>query len=89
MPESESIAAPLTCRELVELVTDYFENALLPGQRTRLKAHLAECDGCTTYIEQMRQTMQALGRLDEHEISPVAQGTLSAVFQEWRKQRDT
>ena len=46
--------AHLNCRELVELVTAYLEGALSSGERKRFDAHLAGCDGCTTYVEQMR-----------------------------------
>ena len=57
----------LTCRELIELVTDYVEGRLSPGDRARFEAHLAECDACETYLVQMRQTIRALGRLPEPE----------------------
>ena len=50
-------AEDLSCRELVELVTDSFEDALPPEQRARFEAHVAECDACATYLEQMRTTL--------------------------------
>ncbi len=34
-----SAAADLTCRELVELVTEYLEDALSPSERARFEAH--------------------------------------------------
>ena len=45
---------PLTCRELVELITDYLEGAMPPDERARFEAHVAECDGCEAYVRQMR-----------------------------------
>ena len=36
----------MTCRELTELVTDYLEDALAPGERVRFEEHLETCDGC-------------------------------------------
>ena len=50
--------AHLNCRELVELVTAYLDGDLSPGERKRFDAHLASCDGCTTYVEQMRRTIE-------------------------------
>jgi anti-sigma factor RsiW len=47
----------LTCRELVELVTDYLEDALPAHERARFEAHLGECDACVAYVEQMRTTV--------------------------------
>jgi anti-sigma factor RsiW len=60
----------LTCRELVDLVTDYFEGALTIAERRRLEQHLATCLGCETYLEQMRQTIRATGRLREESLEP-------------------
>ena len=52
----------MSCKQLVELVTDYLEGRLPEAQTRELEAHLALCDGCTAYIEQMRVTLEALGR---------------------------
>jgi hypothetical protein len=41
---------PLTCQELVELVTEYFEGTLPPVARARFDAHLAACDYCGAYL---------------------------------------
>ena len=46
----------LTCRELVELVTDYLEGTLPPHERARFEAHLGACEACVAYVEQMRAT---------------------------------
>jgi len=51
------------CQEIVELVTDYLEGALDPEMTAEVEAHLELCDGCDTYVEQMRTTVRALGRL--------------------------
>ena len=52
----------LACRELVELVTDYLEGALPATERERFEAHLAECEGCDAYVEQVRATIRLAGR---------------------------
>ena len=48
----------LTCREIVELVTDHFEDALPAAERERFDAHVAGCPGCRAYLAQMRVTLQ-------------------------------
>jgi anti-sigma factor RsiW len=53
----------MTCRELVELVTDYLDGVLSPDARRRFDEHLAICDGCERYLDQFRVTMGALGEL--------------------------
>jgi anti-sigma factor RsiW len=58
----------LTCKELVELVTDYFEGSLPRSERRRFERHLTGCDGCSVYLEQMRQTIELTGALRLVEI---------------------
>jgi anti-sigma factor RsiW len=77
----------LPCQELVELVTDYLEGRLAPMEQRRFEAHLALCRGCRTYLEQMRQTIRALGKLPEESIAPEAKERLLGVFRHWRRSR--
>lgn len=77
----------LSCREMVELVTDYLEGRLDDTDRERFEAHVAECDACTLYIEQMRMTIAALGRIPAETISPEAERELLAAFRDWRSGR--
>jgi anti-sigma factor RsiW len=74
----------LTCREMVELVTDYLEGRLDDSERERFEAHVADCDACTLYIEQMRMTVAALGRIPPETISPEAERELLQAFRDWR-----
>jgi anti-sigma factor RsiW len=75
----------LPCQELVELVTDYLENRLPVGTRVRFEAHLAQCSACRVYLEQMRQTIRALGRLPTESIEPGARDRLLDVFRDWKR----
>jgi len=74
----------MSCKELVELVTDYLEGRLPATVREQLEAHIALCDGCTAYIEQMRLTLSVLGRIPEETIEPAARDELIAAFRELR-----
>jgi anti-sigma factor RsiW len=76
--------APLTCRELVELVTDYLEGALSPEDRDRFETHLAACDGCTKYMRQMRETVRITGMLREDQIPAAQKEVLLSAFRSWR-----
>ena len=66
----------MSCKELVELVTDYFEGTLPPAERERFEAHLGTCSGCTNYLQQMRQTIHTLGQLTEETIAPQTRAEL-------------
>jgi anti-sigma factor RsiW len=73
----------MTCKELVELVTDYLEGNLRGRLRRRFEAHLAQCDGCTRYIAQMRTTILATGRLTEEQVTKEQRVALLGAFREW------
>ena len=74
----------LTCAELVELVTDYLEEVLSPGDSSRFEQHLVDCEDCTAYLEQMGQTILALGRLPVAAVPPAAMAELLSRFRDWR-----
>jgi anti-sigma factor RsiW len=74
----------MTCQQLVELVTDYFEDALTPAERDRFDAHLEVCPGCVTYLEQVRTTMRLVRSADELEQSP-AVAQLVEMFRDYRR----
>ncbi len=74
----------LRCQELVELVTDYLEDALPARERRRFEAHIGGCDGCTEYVAQMRRTIELAGTLREEDLSPQAREALLAAFRGWR-----
>jgi anti-sigma factor RsiW len=76
---------PLACDELVEIITEYLEGALPPSKRARFDAHLELCEGCRIYLEQMRQTIQAVGQLSEADIPPQAKETLLLAFRSWNQ----
>lgn len=57
------MSEPLDCDEFVELVTAYLEDALAPADRQRVLEHLDLCDGCSTYLEQIRATVRTVGDL--------------------------
>ncbi|HEV8603589.1 MAG TPA: zf-HC2 domain-containing protein [Gaiellaceae bacterium] len=73
----------LSCQELVELVTDYLEEALPPEDRARFEAHLEPCEGCTTYLDQMRTTIELVGRLTPEHLDPEAEAVLLRAFRDW------
>ena len=74
----------LSCRELVELVTDYFEGALSEEERLCFDEHIGTCQGCRIYLEQMRQTIAVVGHLSEESVAPDAERELLEAFRGWR-----
>jgi anti-sigma factor RsiW len=75
----------LTCQQLVELVTSYVEGTLTPADRARFEGHLASCQGCRNYLDQMRKTIAIVGKLSEDAIAPEAQQQLLDAFRNWKR----
>jgi anti-sigma factor RsiW len=73
-------AADMDCNELVEIVTAYLEDALDPRERARADAHLALCDGCHAYLQQVRTTIELSGRARLDGLSDSALAALRAAF---------
>ena len=74
----------MTCQELVELVTEYFENTLPPADRARFEAHIGICPPCRNYLAQMEQTIHLSGQLTEEAIAPDVQQELLRTFRNWK-----
>lgn len=70
----------LDCQELVELVTDFLEGALDPPTERRVVDHLAQCEGCRTYLEQMRASALLLGELPPGRLPDPERQALLAAF---------
>jgi anti-sigma factor RsiW len=79
--------AELTCKELVELVTEYLEGAMPGLERRAFEDHVQRCDGCDAYLEQMRETLRLVGTLTEASLSADAEADLLVAFHNWKAQR--
>ena len=79
------IAEQLSCQELVELVTDYLDGALSPRDRERFDGHIAGCDYCRDYLEQIRVTIRLSGALRPEELAPEAEAALLEAFRDWKR----
>ena len=77
-------AGELVCREVVELVTAYLDDALEPGQRAALERHLSGCPHCTEYFAQIRLVQNTAGRVEPEDLTTDARRDLMALYQQWR-----
>jgi predicted anti-sigma-YlaC factor YlaD len=74
----------LTCHEIIKLLSTYIEGGLTADNRSRVDEHLALCDGCTTYLEQMRETIRLSGMVTEEQVPEDEKTALLAAFRDWR-----
>ncbi len=75
----------MTCREMVELMTDYLEGSMSTVERARFEEHLSICDGCTNYLRQVRETVRVAGMLTEEDIPEEQRRSLLMAFRDWKR----
>jgi len=75
----------ITCKELTEVLTDYLEGTMPSEDRAVLEAHLVLCEGCATYVEQMRQVIRTVHALQVDEVEATAPDSLLAAFRAWKR----
>ena len=71
----------IACQQAVELVTDYLEGDLPRRARRRFERHLAACDGCSAYLDQVRAVLRATGSAGPEDLDP---STLEGLVQLFR-----
>ena len=77
----------VTCREFVEVLTDYLEGALDAAERAEIERHIVICRGCSNYVEQFRTTIDLLGRIGAKAADDAPAGAALAIFREWQAGR--
>lgn len=80
-----SAVRELSCREIVELVTEFLEGTIDDPLRAAFEAHLAKCDGCTHYLEQMETTIRLAGSIEPEALSAELQAGLLAAFRDFAR----
>jgi anti-sigma factor RsiW len=79
----------MRCKDLVEVITDYLEGALSPRDTLRFEEHLAVCEGCRNYLEQMHATIRLAGALKTDSIPDGVREQLLSAFRDWKQGRPT
>jgi putative zinc finger protein len=75
----------VSCSEVVELVTDYLERSLPAGDAALFEQHLNVCEGCVWYVDEIRRTVETVGRIEPEEVPPEISSQLLTAFRDWRR----
>jgi hypothetical protein len=73
-----------TCREVVDVAAEYVEGALPAQEATLFELHLNFCDGCFTFIDQIRQASTLARRVTEDELPEPLRIDLLQAFRDWK-----
>ncbi|HEY2303880.1 MAG TPA: zf-HC2 domain-containing protein [Acidimicrobiales bacterium] len=76
----------IVCRQAVELVTDYLEGALSGSARRRFERHLAGCQSCYEYLDQMRTTIRLTGQVVPDDLTSAQRHEFVALYRRWRSE---
>ena len=69
-----------TCKDVIDLLTDYMEGALAPAATRRLETHLGHCPACEGFLETLRATRTAVRGLHASAIPEDCQARLRAFL---------
>jgi len=69
-----------SCREVIQLLSDYLEGELSTEPRRSLDLHLLACPACRNYVETLRQTQTLVAELRYEEIPPEFRRRLRSVL---------
>ena len=75
----------MSCKELVELVTDYLDDALPAHERARFEEHLAECPWCVEYVAQIERTATLVGAASREVEDDPRTAELLELFRDWKR----
>ena len=76
-----------SCQEMIEVVTNYLDDALSQDERQQFERHLSYCAGCTTYVDQMRETIRQTGMVPREEsLPPALREEILARFRSWKRE---
>jgi anti-sigma factor RsiW len=79
MPESPE---RISCQEVTELVSEYIEGTLGAHETALFEQHLNFCDGCDWYVDQMRTTIAAVGRIEPADVPDEMRERLLTAFRD-------
>ena len=75
----------VSCNDVVELVTDYLDRALSADDAALVEQHLNFCEGCLWYVDQIRTTIETVGRIEPEAVPPEIENKLLAAFRDWKR----
>jgi predicted anti-sigma-YlaC factor YlaD len=79
-----------SCQEMIEVITDYLEDALPSDDQQRYERHISYCAGCRAYLDQMRETIRQTGMVPREEsLPPALRERIVAQFRTRQRGKDT
>ena len=79
------MAEHMSCQEVVDLVTEYLDDSLPADEASLFEQHVNFCEGCAWYLDEIRSTIAAVGRVTEEDLPEETRDKLLVAFRDWRR----
>lgn len=73
-----------SCKDVVELVTEYSEGGLETTERAAFERHVQICPPCRAYFAQLRKISRTAGGLHEEDLPEPLREKLVDAFRDWK-----
>ncbi len=77
----------LVCTEMLRLFSDYLEDAMPVAERLRFEEHLSLCDGCTGFLDNMRDVKAVAGSIEDEALPEDVKANFMSTFELWKRGR--
>jgi anti-sigma factor RsiW len=74
-----------TCKQIIELLSDYLEGDMSPAQREAFEAHMSACPPCVVFLEDLKTTRVLIEGLRCEEVPQEVQSRLRSFLERRRK----
>jgi anti-sigma factor RsiW len=76
----------ISCADALELMTDHLEGALSEADAERMRAHLAGCQACSVFLDQLRATIEIVHESGPSEEFPVDPDRVDSLVDLFRRE---
>lgn len=75
----------LVCTEMLRLFSDYLDDAMPVDERLRFEEHLTLCDGCTAFLDNMRDVKMVAGGIEDEQLTEDVRANFMSSFDLWKR----
>lgn len=75
----------ITCADALDLMTVFLDEALGDDDRQRLQTHLAGCEACSVYLDQLKQTVEVVATVKGADSYAVDDQTMDELLERFRE----
>ena len=86
-PDTTRRLLAISCADALELITDHLEGALSEADAERMRAHLAGCEPCRVFLDQVRATIAVAQETRPVEEFSVHRDRVESLVELFRSER--